>query len=115
MDDVQDHAARLAEALAKDPRTAALAEAQRRLKASPPDADLQQRYHDAVQRITTLEDEGRPVEPAHKREAIALGEQVRRSTVLQALLKAHAEFSAMMEGVSSTLSKAVDRAVGGGD
>lgn len=113
MDDVATQTRRLAETLAQDPRTAALAEAQRRLEASPEDAALQQRYHDAVRRIAALEEEGKPVEPPLKREALTLGDAVRRSAVLQALLKAHAEFGAMMDGVSATLSQAVERAVGG--
>jgi cell fate (sporulation/competence/biofilm development) regulator YlbF (YheA/YmcA/DUF963 family) len=113
MNPVEEGARALAEALAQDPRTLALRDAQQRLRAAPEDAALQQRYHDAAQRIAALEDEGRPVEPPLKREAVALTEQVRRSTVLQALLRAHAEFAAMMDGVSSTLARAVDSAVGG--
>jgi cell fate (sporulation/competence/biofilm development) regulator YlbF (YheA/YmcA/DUF963 family) len=112
-DSVEAKARALAEALAADPRTIALRDAQRRLRASPEDAALQQRYHETAQKIAALEDEGRPVEPPLKREASALGEQVRRSAVLQALLRAHAEFSAMMDGVSTTIAGAVDAAVGG--
>jgi cell fate (sporulation/competence/biofilm development) regulator YlbF (YheA/YmcA/DUF963 family) len=113
MSNVDERTRALAEALAADPRTLALRDAQRRLRAAPEDAALQQRYHEAAQRIAALEEEGKPVEPPLKREALALTEQVRRSAVLQALLRAHAEFGAMMDGVSATIAAAVDAAVGG--
>jgi cell fate (sporulation/competence/biofilm development) regulator YlbF (YheA/YmcA/DUF963 family) len=115
MDPVHEQARALAEALAKDPRTLALRDAQQRLKASPEDAALQQRYHEVARKIAALEDEGRPVEPPLKREAHTLTESVRRSAVLQALLRAHAEFSAMMDAVSATIAEAVDTAMGGAD
>ena len=113
MNPVEERARALAQALAQDPRTLALRDAQQRLRAAPEDAALQQRYHEAAQKIAALEDEGRPVEAPLKREAHALTEQIRRSAVLQALLRAHAEFSAMMDGVSTTIARAVDTAVGG--
>lgn len=113
MNTVDERARALAEALAQDPRTLALRDAQRRLRAAPEDAALQQRYHDAAQKIAALEDEGKPIEPPLKREALTLTEQVRRSAVLQALLRAHADFGAMMDGVSATIAAAVDAAVGG--
>jgi cell fate (sporulation/competence/biofilm development) regulator YlbF (YheA/YmcA/DUF963 family) len=113
VDPVLAQAQVLAESLAKDPRTVALREAQQRLHGAPDDAALQRRYHEAAQKMAALEDEGRPIEPPLKREAAALAEQVRRSTTLQALLRAHAEFSAMMDEVSATIAEAVERAVGG--
>lgn len=115
MDPTLEKAQALAAALAADPRTAALREAQEALKDSREDTQLQQRYHEVRQQIAALEQAERPVEPPLKREAATLGEQVRRSAVLQRLLRAHAEFSGMMEEVSSTLSAAVDEAVGGAE
>lgn len=115
MDPVIEKAQSLADALAHDPRTRELKEAQEELKAHPADASLQQRFHEARQQQAALEQAGRPVEPALKRELAALGEQVRRSPVLQRLLRAHAAFSGMMDEVSQTISLAVDEAVGGGE
>ncbi len=112
MDPVTVAAQALAAALAADPRTQALRGAQDALKDSPEDERVQQRYHELRQQIAALEEAQRPVEPPLKREVATLGEQVRRSQVLQRLLRAHAEFSGMMDEVSQTISSAVDEAVG---
>lgn len=112
MDPILEHAQRLAQAIADDPRTQALKAANERLKDEPEDAALQQRYHEVRTLIHELEQAQRPVEPNLKREAAALAERVRRSQVLQGLLRAHAEFSGMMDSVSGTLNEVVDRALG---
>jgi|GEM_PF-494930 len=112
MDAILEQAQTLARQVAADPRTQALRAARERLLASPADAELQQRYHQAARQVAELEDRGAPIEPPLKRELAALVEQVRRSPVLQTLLRAHAEFEALMEGVSTTLSTAVDAALG---
>ena len=112
MEPLLEKAQALARALAEDARTRALRAARERLEASPADVALQQRYHQAAQQLAELEEAGRPIEPPLKRDLATLTEQVRRSAVLQALLKAHAELDAMMEEVSRTLSSAVDEALG---
>jgi cell fate (sporulation/competence/biofilm development) regulator YlbF (YheA/YmcA/DUF963 family) len=112
MDPILEHVQRLAQAIADDPRTTALKDANERLKDAPEDAELQQRYHAVRERIHELEQQQRPVEPDLKREAAALAERVRRSAVLQGLLRAHAEFGGMMDTVSTTIQEAVDRALG---
>jgi cell fate (sporulation/competence/biofilm development) regulator YlbF (YheA/YmcA/DUF963 family) len=113
MDPILEHVQRLAQAVADDPRTKALKEANERLKDAPEDAELQERYHEVHERIRALEQQQRPIEPDLKREAAALAERVRRSAVLQRLLRAHAEFSGMMDTVSTTIQESVDRALGG--
>lgn len=115
MNPVSQHAQALAAAIAADPRTQALRAAQEALKDSPEDGRLQQRYHEVRQQLAALEQTQRPIEPPLKREAAALGDQVRKSQVLQRLLRAHAEFSGMMEEISQTLSSAVDEVVGAED
>lgn len=115
MDPVTQHAQALAAAIAADPRTQALRAAQEALKDSPEDGRIQQRYHEVRQQLAALEQAQRPIEPPLKREAATLGDQVRKSQVLQRLLRAHADFSGMMEEVSQTLSSAVDEAVGSDD
>lgn len=115
MDPILEHAQALAKTVADDPRTQALRAANDRLKDAPEDAELQQRYHELRARIQELEQGGRPVEPEIKREVAALAERVRRSSVLQGLLRAHADFSGMMDVVSTTLNEVVDRALGGTD
>ncbi len=112
MDPTLEQAEALARLVAADPRTLALRAARERLVASPADADLQQRYHQAARKVAELESEGAPIEPPLKRELATLMEQVRRSPVLQALLRAHAEFEELMEKISTTLSAAVDAALG---
>jgi len=114
MDRILEQAQALAKLVAADPRTAALRSARAALSASPKDASLQQRYHEAARQMAELESRGAPIEPPLKRELATLMDQVRHSPVLQALLRAHTEFEALMDGVSTTLSSAVDEALGVG-
>lgn len=112
MDPLLEQATALAKAMADDPRTRALRAANEALKDAPDDAQLQERFSALREQIHHLEQEHRPVEPELKREAAALAERVRRSQVLQALLRAHADFAGMMDTVSETLREAVDKALG---
>ena len=114
MDPVTEKAKELAAAITSDPRTAALREARAALAKDPEAASLQERYHHVVQQIADLERAHQPVEPPLKREAATLGEQVRRSPVLQALLRAHADFTDLMDSVTRTIGEAMDRAIESG-
>jgi cell fate (sporulation/competence/biofilm development) regulator YlbF (YheA/YmcA/DUF963 family) len=111
MDPVSEKAKSLAEAVTSDPRTTALRAARQALAKDAEAAALQERYHRVVQQIQDLERARRPVEPPLKREAATLGEQVRHSPVLQALLRAHADFTDMMDAVTKTIGDAMDRAL----
>jgi cell fate (sporulation/competence/biofilm development) regulator YlbF (YheA/YmcA/DUF963 family) len=111
-DDVIEDAARLGERLASHPRTAALKAASAEVHADADASRLQEDYSHALEDLREREAEGLPIEPEHKRRLASLGEEIRRSAPLQRLLKAHADFAEMMDGVQRAISGAVDGALG---
>jgi cell fate (sporulation/competence/biofilm development) regulator YlbF (YheA/YmcA/DUF963 family) len=111
-DDVIDDARRLGERLAGHARTKALQKASEAVGADPDARRLQEEYAHALDAMHHAEAEGRPIEPEQKRAVATLGEQIRRSPPLQRLLRAHADFAQMMDGVQRAISGAVDAALG---
>ncbi len=117
MDDPIDLAKRLGDLLAAHPRTKALRDATAAVEADPEARRLQEEYARAAEEMHDLEHEGKPIEPERKRLLVTLGDQVRRSAALQRLLKAHADFAELMDGVQRAIGEAVDAALahdGGG-
>lgn len=112
-DDVIDDAERLGERIAAHARTRALQEASAAVEGDREARSLQEQYAHAVEDVHRNEAAGRPIEPEQKRRVLALGESIRRSEPLQRLLKAHADFAEMMDGVQRAISSAVDQALGG--
>jgi cell fate (sporulation/competence/biofilm development) regulator YlbF (YheA/YmcA/DUF963 family) len=113
MDDPGDLAKRLGAAISADARTKALREATAAVQADPAARLLQEEYATAIEELHELEEHGRPIEPDRKRKVAALADSVRRSPTLQRLLKAHAEFAEMMDGVQHAIGAAVESALGG--
>ncbi len=115
MDDPIDLAKRLGELLSAHPRTKALRDATAAVEGDPEARRLQEEYARAAEEMHDLEHEGKPIEPERKRRLATLGDQVRRSAALQRLLKAHADFAELMDGVQRAIGEAVDAALGGHD
>ncbi len=115
MDDAMELAGRLGSLLADHPRTKALRTATAAVEADAEARRLQEEYAHAAETLHGLEHEGRPVEPEQKRLVATLADRVRRCAPLQRLLKAHADFAELMEGVQRAIGGAVDDALGHGD
>ena len=111
MDDVVAQAKKLAEMLAGHERTKALREASAAVTADPDAKKLEEEYAHAAAEMQDLQASGSPFEPDVKRRMAALGERIRRSTLLQRLLQANADFADMMDGVQHEISDAVGRAL----
>jgi cell fate (sporulation/competence/biofilm development) regulator YlbF (YheA/YmcA/DUF963 family) len=106
MDDVIEHAKKLAEALAANERTKAFHAAAAAVEADPVASRLQETYATAVQAVHEREAAGQPIEPEHKRAFAQAADAVRRSPILLRMLKAHAEYAEMMDAVQSILAGA---------
>jgi cell fate (sporulation/competence/biofilm development) regulator YlbF (YheA/YmcA/DUF963 family) len=111
-DDVIDDAVRLGERIASHPRTEALKTASAEVQSDPAARRLQEDYSRELEDFREREATGRPIEPEQKRRLASLGDDIRRSAPLQRLLKAHADFAEMMDGVQRAISHAVDGALG---
>jgi cell fate (sporulation/competence/biofilm development) regulator YlbF (YheA/YmcA/DUF963 family) len=111
-DDVIEEAARLGARIAGHARTEALKDASAAVQSDPAARRLQEDYARELEDLRDREAGGRPVEPEQKRRLASLGEDIRRSAPLQRLLKAHADFAEMMDGVQRAISGAVDGALG---
>src|SRR5438034_10860463 len=106
MDDVVEQARKLAETLAGHERTKALREASAAVTADPDAKRLEEEYAHAAAEMQELEATGSPIEPDVKRRMAALGERIRRSTLLPRLLQANADFADMLDGAPPETSDA---------
>lgn len=113
MDAVVDQARKLAELLATHERTRELREATATISGDPAAKHLEEEYSRLSTEVHRLEETGRPIEPEMKRRVLDLQGQIRKSSTLQRLFRAHAEFAEMMDGVQRLLSGALDEALGG--
>lgn len=113
MDDILEDAKRLGERIAAHARTAALKEATTAVEGDVEARRLQEEYARATAEFHHLEEEGRPIEPDLKRRLIDLQSKIRRSDVLQRLLRAHADFAEMMDGVQHAIGGPVDQVLVG--
>ena len=111
MDEILAEAKRLAALLATNERTKALRTASAAVTGDPDAKQLEEDYAHAAAELRELETTGAPIEPEMKRRMATLGERIRRSTLLQALLQANAEFADMMDGVQHEISDAVGQAL----
>jgi cell fate (sporulation/competence/biofilm development) regulator YlbF (YheA/YmcA/DUF963 family) len=114
MDEVAEHARKLADLLAAHPRTKELREATEAIAGDATAKSLEEDYSRISAEVHHLEETGRPIEPEMKRRVIDLQTRIRKSPPLQRLFRAHAQFAEMMDGVQRTLSGALDAALGGG-
>ncbi len=118
MDDILEDAKRLGGRLAAHARTKALKEATAAVEGDPAAKTLEEDYARATAELHALEEENRPIEPEMKRKIVDLQSRIRRSDVLQRLLRAHADFAEMMDAVQRTIGGLVDQALvgdGGGE
>jgi cell fate (sporulation/competence/biofilm development) regulator YlbF (YheA/YmcA/DUF963 family) len=113
MDEILDHARRLAELLAAHPRTRELREASTEVAGDAAAKSLEEDYSHLTAEVHHLEETGRPIEPETKRRLLDLQGRIRKSPALQRLFRAHAQFAEMMDGVQRTLGGALDEALAG--
>jgi cell fate (sporulation/competence/biofilm development) regulator YlbF (YheA/YmcA/DUF963 family) len=104
MQELLDHARRLAEMIAAHERTKAFREAAAAVEADPAARKVQEGYANALEEIHRLESAGRPIEPEQKRRAAQAADEVRKSPILLRMLRAHAEYMEMLDAVQHVLA-----------
>ena len=104
MQELLDHARRLADLIAAHERTKSFREAAAAVEADPAARKVQEGYASALEEIHRLESEGRPIEPEQKRRAAQAAEEVRKSPILLRMLRAHAEYMEMLDAVQHVLA-----------
>ncbi len=103
MEHVIEQAKLLADAIANDPRTQAFQKAAAAVDADPVASRLQQEYAEAVDEMRGLEEAGGPIPPEPKRRFATAADGIRKSPILQTMLKAHAQYIELMEAVQTVL------------
>ncbi len=106
MDEVLEHARRLGERIAADPRGRQMAVARAALEGSLQDRQLLKDYEAQQQRIHELEVSGKPIEPEDKRKLGDLHGKVIGSRIIKDLLKAQADYIELMTLVSQHIEEA---------
>ncbi|MHC4599157.1 MAG: YlbF/YmcA family competence regulator [Planctomycetota bacterium] len=103
MQEILDNAKRLAESIAKSERYMALRDAEQAVKKDEEAGKLLGEFNAKTLAILEKEHKLQPVEPEDKRELATLKERVAGNALLQALNKAQADYSEMMDQVNRTL------------
>jgi len=103
MEHVIEQAKLLADAIANDPRTLAFQKAAAAVDADPVASRIQQEYAEAVDEMRRLEEAGGPISPEPKRRFATAADGIRKSPILQTMLKAHAQYMELMEAVQTVL------------
>ena len=103
MQEIMDIAKRLAEAIGKSERYIALRNAEKSVKKNEEAGKLLGEFNAKTLAILEKEHKMTPVEPEEKRELATLKERVAGNALLQALNKAQADYSEMMDKVNRTL------------
>jgi cell fate (sporulation/competence/biofilm development) regulator YlbF (YheA/YmcA/DUF963 family) len=103
MDEVIEIAGRLAEAIARNERYAALRSAEKAVQDDADARSLLEAFNEKTMAIVKKEQEMKPVEPSEKREIAALKERIASNETLQALSKAQVDYSEMMNRVNRIL------------
>src|SRR5262245_12666706 len=115
MDAILEQAKKLAELIAANERTKELREATAGIAGDASAKQLEEDYARATADYHRLDETGRPIEPVLKHRLLDLQGRIRQSTTLQRLLRAHADFAEMMDGVQRTIGSVVDEALAGPD
>lgn len=103
MDEVVEIAKKLAEAIAKSDRYLALRSAEKSVKEDKEASGLLQDFNTATLAILEKEQKLQPIEPDEKVKLAGLREKVAENAQLQALNKAQADYSEMMDLVNRAL------------
>jgi cell fate (sporulation/competence/biofilm development) regulator YlbF (YheA/YmcA/DUF963 family) len=103
MQEILDIAGKLAEAIAKTDRYIALRDAEQAVRKDEEAGKLLGDFNAKTIAILEKEHQMQPVEPEEKRELATLKEQVAGNALLQALNKAQADYSEMMDKVNRTI------------
>ncbi|MCU0722327.1 MAG: YlbF family regulator [Planctomycetes bacterium] len=103
LDEIQELAERLGGAISRNPRFLALRDAEKAVEGDPEARDLLKQYNEKTLEILRKEEALTPVEPEEKREHLRLRTAVARNAKLQALNKAQADYSEMMNRVNRSV------------
>ncbi len=106
MDEILRLAAKLGTQIGNDPKGKAMAEARVQLEGSLTDRQLLSDYEASQQKLHTLEESGKPIEPDDKRRLSELHGKVISSPIIKGLLKAQADYMELMTVVSQTIEDA---------
>ena len=96
-------AAKLGEAISAHERFKALRTAEKRVSEDETAIKAQLELEEQVNKIRGLEDSGKPIEVADKRELERLQDAFRTNTFLQELVKVQADYFEMMNKVNETI------------
>ena len=103
LQEIQELAEKLGDAIARNPRFLALRDAEKAVDADPSAKELLKKYNEKTMAILQKEDSLLPVEPEEKRDLMKLRADVARNGILQALNKAQADYSEMMNRVNRSV------------
>ena len=109
MEELVALARRLGAALRAHERSAALHAAAKALNADKEAKALEERYARAARALQEKAAAGRPLEPDEKRAEEALRRQVAAHPLLQAFLRAQADYQELMHRVNEAISAEIDK------
>jgi cell fate (sporulation/competence/biofilm development) regulator YlbF (YheA/YmcA/DUF963 family) len=103
LEEIQELAGKLGDALARNARFLALRAAEKAVAEDPEAKELLRKFNEKTLEIVRKEDSLQPIEPEEKRDLVALRTAVARNAKLQALNKAQADYSEMMNRVNRAI------------
>lgn len=104
MQEIIELADRLGRALADSPQAKALREAQQQLQADEETSRLIGEYRDQAEKISALEQEGKPIEPEDKRKLDELHSKLASMQEFKKFTAAQYEYADLMRRVDDALS-----------
>ena len=103
MDQILELARRLGKRIADDPCGKAFREAQTALADDAEAQKLLKEYNDQIQRIQSLEDRNKPIEPEDKRKLADAQQHVAGNACLANYAKVQADYAELMQRVSAAI------------
>ncbi|MCP4594485.1 MAG: YlbF family regulator [bacterium] len=103
MDAILELARRLGKQIAEDPRAKTFHQAQADLNQNTDAQQLLKSFNEQIQRVQSLEEEHKPIEPEDKRKLAETQQQISGNACLSAYAKAQADYVELMQHVSAAV------------
>lgn len=114
MEEIIADARALGKKIAAHPRTAAFMKAARAVSEDREAQDILGAYQEQVERVHTLEAEGKPIEPEDKRRLMEREAALAGNAKLKEMMKAQTDYMEMMHRINSAIDEASSAAAGNG-